>query len=77
MSDNAWKTIGFYMQAKYDADKNLSQRKAFKWTIMRPATLTNEPGTGKVAIGRVHLTESISVSTYASGKSENNYEDLW
>ena len=62
-SDKVWKAIGTYMQAKYDADKNLSQRTAFKWTIVRPGWLSNDPGTGNVTIGKVHLRGTVSVST--------------
>ncbi|KAG6809683.1 hypothetical protein H0H92_015158 [Tricholoma furcatifolium] len=47
--------IPAYMHWKYEADKNLVKRDAFKWTILRPAGLTNDPGTGKAAIGRTHL----------------------
>ncbi|KAG6840010.1 hypothetical protein C0991_009642 [Blastosporella zonata] len=43
------------MHYKYEADKNLIKRDTFKWTILRPATLTNNPGTGKATIGRTHL----------------------
>jgi hypothetical protein len=50
------------MKWKYEADKNLSQRTAFKWTILRPGGLNNEPGTGKASIGRTHLTPTVSVS---------------
>nr|CDI54280.1 fungal protein [Melanopsichium pennsylvanicum 4] len=36
---------------KYAADKNLSQRSAFPWFVLRPGGLLDEPGTGKVALG--------------------------
>lgn len=49
------------MQAKYDADKNLVQRTAFKWTILRPGSLSDEPGTGKAIVGKAPLGRSISV----------------
>ncbi|KAJ7161149.1 NADH(P)-binding-domain-containing protein [Mycena filopes] len=52
--------IGAYMKWKYEADKNLVKRDAFKWTILRPGGLNNEPGTGKASIGRTHLTTTIS-----------------
>ncbi|KAJ7161156.1 NADH(P)-binding-domain-containing protein [Mycena filopes] len=52
--------LGVYMKWKYEADKNLVKRDAFKWTILRPGGLNNEPGTGKAAIGRTHLTTTIS-----------------
>ena len=43
--------IGFYSQMKYEADKNLSERKTFPWFVLRPGGLTDEPGSGKVALG--------------------------
>jgi len=52
--------IAAYMKWKYEADKNLVKRDAFKWTILRPGGLNNEPGTGKASIGRTHLTPTIS-----------------
>ena len=62
MSERTRKAIPAYMHWKYEADKNLAQRTAFKWTILRPGGLTNEPGTGKAAVGRTHITTPISVS---------------
>jgi len=47
--------IPVYMHWKYEADKNLVKRDAFKWTILRPGGLSNEPGSGKASIGRTHL----------------------
>ncbi|KAI0072905.1 NAD(P)-binding protein [Panus rudis PR-1116 ss-1] len=52
--------IGTYIAAKYDADKNLVERTAFPWTILRPSHLTDSPGVGKAAIGKTHITEAIS-----------------
>ncbi|KXN83269.1 hypothetical protein AN958_01640 [Leucoagaricus sp. SymC.cos] len=52
--------IPAYMKWKYEADKNLVQRTAFKWTILRPGGLNNEPGQGKASIGRTHLSPTIS-----------------
>lgn len=52
------------MQAKYDADKDLVKRTSFKWTILRPGGLSNDPGVGKASIGRTHITSTISVSLY-------------
>ncbi|KAG8872922.1 hypothetical protein FRB97_007262 [Tulasnella sp. 331] len=54
-SQRGWKAIGTYMHWKYEADKNLSKREGFRWTILRPGGLTEEPGTGKASIGRTHL----------------------
>ena len=65
MSDHVWNTIGEYMQAKYEADKDLVERTAFKWTILRPGYLTNEPGTGKAMIGKTPLAPLISVRVYS------------
>ena len=55
------KAMPTYVDYKYKADKNLVQRSAFKWTILRPGGLTSEPGTGKASIGRTHLSPTISV----------------
>ncbi|KAJ7459472.1 NADH(P)-binding-domain-containing protein [Mycena galericulata] len=52
--------ISVYMKWKYEADKNLVQRDAFKWTILHPGGLNNEPGTGKASIGRTHMIPTIS-----------------
>lgn len=49
------------MHWKYEADKNLVKRTAFKWTILRPGGLSNNPGEGKVDVGRTHLGKMISV----------------
>jgi len=48
------------MKYKYEADKNLVKRDAFKWTILRPGGLTDGKGTGKADIGRTHLSKTIS-----------------
>ncbi|KAF8994873.1 NADH(P)-binding-domain-containing protein [Cyathus striatus] len=52
--------IATYMHWKYEADKNLVKRNAFKWTILRPGGLNFNPGTGKASIGRTHITTTIS-----------------
>jgi uncharacterized protein YbjT (DUF2867 family) len=39
-----------YLRAKGAADDNVQARKALKTTIVRPGHLTNDPGTGRVAI---------------------------
>ncbi|MHC9296366.1 SDR family oxidoreductase [Mycobacterium sp. LTG2003] len=39
-----------YMQAKSDADADVRARAGLQTTIVRPGSLTNEPGTGKVTI---------------------------
>ncbi|KZV75834.1 NAD(P)-binding protein [Peniophora sp. CONT] len=61
--------LGKYMEAKYLADKNLSERTAFKWSILRPGGLSDEAGTGKASIGRTHLTPSISRDDVAQALS--------
>ncbi|KAH6912177.1 NADH(P)-binding-domain-containing protein [Coprinopsis sp. MPI-PUGE-AT-0042] len=59
-SERIRKVIPAYMHWKYEADKNLVQRDAFKWTILRPGGLTEKPGQGSASIGRTHLGETIS-----------------
>jgi hypothetical protein len=56
--------IGHYMAMKYLADKDLVQRTAFKWTIVRPGGLTDVPGVGTADIGRTHITTTISVRIF-------------
>jgi len=53
-------TIGTYLHYKTLADENLINRKSFPWTILRPTTLTDDPGTGKATIGRTNLRPAIS-----------------
>ncbi|KAK7055543.1 NADH(P)-binding-domain-containing protein [Favolaschia claudopus] len=60
MSKRVRGAIAAYMKWKYEADKNLVKRTAFKWTMLRPGGLNNEPGTGKASIGRTHLSPTIS-----------------
>jgi nucleoside-diphosphate-sugar epimerase len=59
-SNRIRKAIPTYMHWKYEADKNLVKRTAFKWTILRPGGLSNNPGEGKVNAGRTHLGKMIS-----------------
>ncbi|KAH7099608.1 NAD(P)-binding protein [Auriculariales sp. MPI-PUGE-AT-0066] len=60
--DHAYAVIGEYMKWKYEADKKLVQRTAFKWTILRPTWLDDEPatGTGHARIGRTHMTPNVT-----------------
>jgi len=59
--------ISAYLQAdvmmgwKFKSDKALSERNAFRWVILRPGGFSDEPGIGKVAIGRTHLMPLIPV----------------
>ncbi|GAB1340611.1 SDR family oxidoreductase [Streptomyces sp. E-15] len=39
-----------YLEAKALADADLRSRAALDWTILRPGRLTDEPGTGRVAL---------------------------
>ncbi|KAF5347243.1 hypothetical protein D9756_009926 [Leucocoprinus leucothites] len=59
ISEQTFKAIPTYLKWKYEADKILIQRTAFKWTLLRPGALSNEPGTGKASIGRTHLSPPI------------------
>lgn len=61
-SKKAHQAIGNYYKWKFAADRDLVGRTAFKWTILRPSSLTDEPGTGLVDIGKLHLSPSVSVS---------------
>lgn len=61
MSERVRKAIPAYIKWKYEADKNLAKRTAFQWTILRPGGLTDKPAAGKGAIGRTHITETVSV----------------
>jgi hypothetical protein len=61
LSERMRHAIGPYMKYKYLADSDLVKRTKFKWTIVRPGGLRDESGKGTAAIGRTHLTESISV----------------
>jgi hypothetical protein len=65
------------MHWKYEADKNLVKRDAFKWTIVRPGGLTNNSGTGKADIGRTHLGKTISVSLLLSSSTLRLRSLIW
>jgi nucleoside-diphosphate-sugar epimerase len=62
-SDGAWGAIGAYMRAKLAADTELrtgNGKRGLDYTIVRPGGLTENPGAGTVAAGKVHLTTTIS-----------------
>jgi nucleoside-diphosphate-sugar epimerase len=62
-SDKIWGGIGAYMRAKLAADKELrtgNGKRGLDYTIVRPGGLTEEPGAGTVAAGKVHLSKQIS-----------------
>ncbi|KAN0060794.1 hypothetical protein ACQY0O_007453 [Thecaphora frezii] len=50
VSERMRNAIGAYMDAKYAADKNLSLRTSFPWTVLRPGGLTDDAPSGKVAL---------------------------
>ncbi|KAI0263220.1 NAD(P)-binding protein [Gloeopeniophorella convolvens] len=64
------KIIGDYFHWKYEADKNLVQRTTFPWTILRPSGLADDPGTGRLDIGRTHITARISRENVALALAE-------
>lgn len=55
-------SIPVWVKWKYAADLELSKRTAFKWFILRPGGLLDEPGVGKADIGITHISERIAVS---------------
>jgi len=62
-SERVWGAIGPYMAAKLAADRSLvsdNERRKLEYTIVRPGGLSEEPGTGTVAAGQVHLSRTIS-----------------
>ena len=55
-SEMAWKAIPVYMQAKFEADRELVRlNPSFNWTLLRPTRLTDEKGTGKIQLGNAHF----------------------
>jgi nucleoside-diphosphate-sugar epimerase len=60
-SERIRKVIPHYMHWKYEADKDLVNRTAFQWTILRPGGLNHNSGTGKVSLGITHITTTIPV----------------
>lgn len=50
-------TMKPYFKWRYETDKNLAERTAFHWTILRPGELIDGPGKGRVEIGRTHLKD--------------------
>ena len=56
MSERVWKAIPEYMKAKLAAEEDLYKRVGkLDWTVVRPSGLTDEDGTGKVALGKAPL----------------------
>jgi len=56
-SDETWKAIGTYMQAKLDAEIELHSRKALQYTVVRPGFLTLESAKG-VEMGILRLRQT-------------------
>lgn len=50
---------------KLAADRDLSKRTSFSWTILKPGALLDEPGTGKVSLGRTHLSPGVPVRLFS------------
>ena len=56
-SDMMWQAIPEYMKAKLASEEELYKRGGkLDWTVVRPSGLMDEPGTGKVALGKAPLT---------------------
>lgn len=58
-----WDAIGTYCEAKLAADRDLvtqNDRRKLDYTIVRPGSLSTDPGSGTVAAGKVHITRNIS-----------------
>jgi nucleoside-diphosphate-sugar epimerase len=63
VSDKSWGAIPHYFKAKLAADRDLvsnNGRRGLEYTIVRPSTLSEEPGKGTVKAGRVRLGQQIS-----------------
>ncbi|KAF2485598.1 hypothetical protein BDY17DRAFT_322429 [Neohortaea acidophila] len=72
-SDRVWKAIGPYMDAKLAADRSLvaeNGRRGLEWTIVRPTTLSEDAGVGKIEAGKVRTTEKISREDVAAVVAE-------
>jgi nucleoside-diphosphate-sugar epimerase len=55
-SEWIWKAIPEYLKAKLAAEEDLYKRAGkLDWTVIRPSHLTDESGTGKVALGKAPL----------------------
>ena len=68
-SNKVWSAIKPYMEAKFAADRSLvteNDRRGLDYTIVRPGGLSQDPGNGKVAAGKVHLNQVISREDVAS-----------
>lgn len=62
-SDKLWDILKPYMEAKLKADRNLrveNPKRNLQYTIVRPGGLTDEPGKGTVAAGKISSATMVS-----------------
>jgi len=77
-SNEMREALGAYMEAKLAADRSLvieNGRRGLDYTIVRPSLLTQDPGKGKIAAGKVHLSHAISREDVASAVIECMKQD--
>ncbi len=58
-----WGMMGTYMRARYASDKSLVEengQRGLDYTIVRPGWLSQDPGTGNIAAGKVKVTKLVS-----------------
>lgn len=58
-----WGMMGTYMRARYASDKSLVEdngQRGLDYTIVRPGWLSQDPGTGNIAAGKVKVTKMVS-----------------
>jgi nucleoside-diphosphate-sugar epimerase len=68
-SERVWGFIGRYMKAKLAADTALvtgNDRRKLEYTIVRPSGLSDDPGTGMIAAGKVGVARTIKREDVAS-----------
>ena len=61
-SNKSWGAIGAYYKAKYTADRNLvtqNDQRGLQYTIVRPGGLSEEPSTGNIDAGKIHISPTI------------------
>lgn len=63
ISDKVWQDIPAYMESKLQADKALvahNVTRDLKYTIVRPNLYNQDPATGKVSAGKIHMVNTVS-----------------
>lgn len=68
-SDAIWKGIGAFMEAKFEADRELragNDKRRLDYTMVRPGGLSNEPAARLVSAGKVHLGTMVTREDVAS-----------